>query len=158
MTSKNSGSRWQRSGVTRASRTSRLVLAGPGLSRIHSRSLTLSDPLEVARQLPVGHDLVERLLLEPRAVQVVVDDALAEGGARDFRALELGDRLAQGLGHLRQRRVLVSVALVGLGRLQVARDPVQPRGDRRGEREIWIGVGPGDAILDAKAAALAAEP
>src|SRR5262249_56307099 len=77
ITSKNSGSRWQRSGVTSASRTSRLVLAGPGLSRIHSRSFTSLDPFEVTAELPVGHDLVERLLLETRGVQVVVYDPIA---------------------------------------------------------------------------------
>ena len=33
ITWKNSGSRWHKSGVTSASRTVRVVLAGPGLSR-----------------------------------------------------------------------------------------------------------------------------
>jgi hypothetical protein len=38
ITSKNSGSRWQRSGVSSARRTLAVVLAGPGFRRIHSRS------------------------------------------------------------------------------------------------------------------------
>src|SRR5881397_3903268 len=127
----------------------------PGSTLDRSRPL---DPFEVTRELPVGHDLVERLLLQPRGVQVVVDHAVAERRARDLRALELGDRLAERLGHLRQGRVLVGVALVGPGRLQAARDAVQPGRDRRREGEIGIGVGAGDAVLHAERAALAAEP
>src|SRR5206468_11116218 len=46
-----------------------------------------SDPLEVAHELPVGDRLVEGLLLELRGVQVVLDDTLAEGRARDLREI-----------------------------------------------------------------------
>src|SRR2546425_2549404 len=123
-----------------------------------SLSSPSSDPLEVAHELPVGDRLVEGLLLEPRGVQVVLDDALAEGRARDLRALELGDRLAQRLGHLGERRVLVRVALVELRRLEPAREAVEPRGDRRGEREVGVRVRAGDPILDAEGRAHAAEP
>ena len=70
-------------------------MAGPRLSRPFLRRLAsgpFSSPLyalEVPDQLPVGHRLVERLLLQPRRVQVVVDHAIAEGGPRDLRALQL---------------------------------------------------------------------
>src|SRR5207248_10016149 len=67
------------------------------------------------------------------------------------------DRFPQCLGHLRQRGVLVGVALVELGRLQLAGDAVQAGGDRRREREIWVGVGAGDAVLYPEAGALAAQ-
>src|SRR5437016_10948891 len=123
-----------------------------------SLSSPSSDPLEVAHQLPVGDRLVEGLLLEPRGVQVVLDDALAEGRARDLRALELLDRLAQRLGHLGERRVLVRVALVELGRLEPARDTVEPRRNRRGEREIRVRVRARDPVLDAQPLTGAAEP
>src|SRR5206468_11324046 len=123
-----------------------------------SFSSPASDPLEVAHELPVGDRLVEGLLLEPRGVQVVLDDTLAEGRARDLRAFELGDRLAQRLGHLGERLVLVRVALAELRRLEPARDAVEPRGDRRGEREVGVRVRAGDPILDAEGRARAAEP
>src|SRR5437870_1497727 len=123
-----------------------------------SLSSPSSDPLEVAHELPVGDRLVEGLLLEPRGVQVVLDDSLAEGRARDLRALELDDRLAERLGHLGERRVLVRVALVELGRFEPARNAVEPRGDRGSEREVGVRVRTGDPVLDAKALALAAKP
>ena len=90
-------------------------------------------------------------------MEVVLDHALAEGRARRLRAVELGDRLAERLRHLRQRRVLVGVALVELRRLEPGRDAVETRGDGRGEGEIGVRVGAGDAVLHAEAAPLAAE-
>src|SRR5688500_14047856 len=63
-----------------------------GTTRL-SRGLTASPALEVAHPLPVGDDLVEERLLGARVVQVVVDDEVAERGARDRPVLERGDRL-----------------------------------------------------------------
>src|SRR5689334_16166504 len=113
-----------------------------------------SNPFEVADQLPVRHRLIERLLLEPRGMQVVVDDTVAERGACDAALLELADRFAERLRDLGQRGVLVGVALVGLRRLQLARDAMQAGRDRRREGEVRIGVGARDAVLDAKRCAL----
>src|SRR5260370_93664 len=115
----------------RTSRFATPVADGP----LSSPSL---DAIEVAHQLPVGHGLVERLLLEPRGVEVVLDDALAERRARRPRALELGDRLTERLGHLRERRVLVGLALVELRRLELGCDAVDPRRDPR--RDIAAGA------------------
>src|ERR1044071_9460847 len=56
-----------------------------------------SDPFRVAHELPVRDGAIERLLLEPGGVQVVLDDGIAEGGARDVRPLQLPDGLAQRL-------------------------------------------------------------
>src|SRR5262245_946849 len=117
-----------------------------------------SDPLEVTRQLPVGDDLVEGPLLEPRGVQVVLDHPFAKRRPRHLRALQLGDRLAERLGHLGKRRVFVRVALVELGRLEPARDAVEPGGDRGREGQIRIGVGARDTILHAEASPFTAEP
>src|SRR5262245_2424848 len=50
-----------------------------------------SDPLEVPQQLPVGHGLIEGLLLEAGRVQVVIDHAVTERRPRDLRALQLAD-------------------------------------------------------------------
>src|SRR2546422_8242731 len=52
--------------------------------------------------------------------------------------------LAERLRHLGKRRILVGVALVELRRLQPTRDAVEPRGDRRGEGQVGIGVGARD--------------
>src|SRR5262245_41821216 len=43
-----------------------------------------SDPLEMPDQLPVGHRLIERLLLEPSVVEVVLHDLGPERLARDL--------------------------------------------------------------------------
>src|SRR3989449_144585 len=149
-------------GGAQPQRDSGRVPRGPAIPGAYPSAPPLSsppsDPLEVAHQLPVRDHLVEGLLFEPGGVQVVLDDALTQGGARDLRALELGDRLAQCLGHLGERRVLVRVPLVELGRLQPARDAVEPRRDRRGEREIGVRVRARDPVLDAQARTLAAEP
>src|SRR3989441_521405 len=149
-------------GGAQPQRDSGRVPRGPAIPGAYPSAPLLSsppsDPLEVAHQLPVRDHLVEGLLFEPGGVQVVLDDALTQGGARDLRALELGDRLAQCLGHLGERRVLVRVPLVELGRLQPARDAVEPRRDRRGEREIGVRVRARDPVLDAQARTLAAEP
>ena len=58
MTSKNSGSRWQRSGVSSAWRTRGLVLAGPGLSRTHSR---------ISHRHPVEGDVEDVEVAQPDA-------------------------------------------------------------------------------------------
>src|SRR4030095_16992038 len=57
-----------------------------------------------------------------------------------------------------KRRIVVSVALVELGRLEPARNAVEPRGDRGGEGQVGIGVGAGDAVLHAEASSFTAEP
>ena len=64
-------------------------------------------------------------------MQIVLDDALAEGYSGHLGALQLGDRLAERLGHLGQRRVLVRIALVELGGLQLVAETVQASGDGR---------------------------
>src|SRR5712691_3038528 len=116
------------------------------------------DALEMADELPVGHRLVEGLLLEPPMLKVMLDHLVAERLARHPRAPELVERLPERLGDLRQRRVFVGIALVDLGRLELLLDAVQPRRDGGGEGQVRIGVGTGDAVLDAKARVLAAEP
>src|SRR5215471_10304176 len=116
-----------------------------------------SDPLEVPDQFPVGDGLVERLLLEATVMQVVLDHAGTERLARDLGPRELVERLAQRLRHLRERRVLVGVALVERRALELPGDAVEARRDRRGEREIRVRVGAGDAVLHPEAPSLAAQ-
>ena len=53
-------------------------------------SATLEHPLALVG----GHDLVEEPLLRARVVHVVVDDVVAERGARDGAVLQRGDRVA----------------------------------------------------------------
>src|SRR5262245_6521385 len=120
-------------------------------------SSPLSDSLEVPDQFPVGDGLIERLLLEAAVVQVVVDDVRPEGLARHCRPIELVEGLAQRLRHLGQLRVLVGIALVERGWLELLRDAVESRGDRRGEGEVRVGVGARDAVLHPEARPLAAE-
>src|SRR5215472_5363353 len=72
------------------------------IATLPARRPGISDPLEVAHELPVRDRLIERLLLESRRVEVVLDDAIAERGARHLRPAQLVDGLAQRLRHLRQ--------------------------------------------------------
>src|SRR5262245_34591498 len=116
-----------------------------------------SYPLEVAHELPIGDGLIEGLLFQSCRVEVVIDDAVAEGRARHLRTLELGDGLAQRLGDLGQRAVLVGVALVELRRLEAALDAVQAGRDGGREGEIRIRVGAGHTVFHAEGAALSAE-
>src|SRR5688500_3147344 len=114
--------------------------------------------LEVTNELPVRDCLIQRLLLQARRVQVMFDDPLAKRRPRHLRALELGDRLPQGLRHLRQRRVVVGVALVRLGRLQLALDTVQAGGDGGGKRQVRVRIGAGNPVLDTERRVVAAQP
>ena len=43
----------------------------------------LLDPLKISHQLPVGHGLIEGLLLETRAVQIVLDHPLPKASRAD---------------------------------------------------------------------------
>src|SRR5215470_277602 len=115
------------------------------------------DPFKEPHELPVGDGLVEGLLLEPAVVEVVLDDSLAEGLARQLRALQLVERLAQRLGHLAELGVLVGVAVVEPGRLEPLVDPVKAGRDRRGEGEIRVGVGARDAVFHTETRPLPAE-
>src|SRR5262245_54714696 len=105
-------------------RKSALAIAPDSNAARNSSSFTnpSSDPLEVPQQLRVGHGLIEGLLRETRGVQVVIDDAVTERRPGDLRALQLTDGLAEGLGHLGQRGVLVGVAFVEARRLELAGD------------------------------------
>src|SRR5712692_5945073 len=116
------------------------------------------DPLEMADELPVGHRLVEGLLLEPPMLEVMLDHLVAEGLARHPRAPELVERIAQSLGNLRQLRARIRVPLEHRRQLELLLDAVQPRRDGGGEGQVRIGIGAGDAVLDPEARVLAAEP
>src|SRR5439155_1559393 len=109
------------------------------------------DALEVAGQLPVRHGVVvEDDLLLTRRVQQMLEHEVAEGGAGDRALLEPADGFVErrrDAGDVRRR---VRVAVEHLGRLDLVLDAVQAAGDRRGEGEIRIGVGAGDAALDAE--------
>src|SRR5712691_6401159 len=97
------------------------------------------------------------MLLQTAMVQVVRHHRLAKGLASDPGALELVEGLPKRLRHLRQLRVLVGIAVVELGWLELLVDPVESGGDRSREREVGISVGARNAILHPETRALAAE-
>src|SRR5438046_1782578 len=112
---------------------------------------------EESLAFPAGDDLVEQPLLGVTVVQVVVDDLVAERGARDMPLLERGDRLAQ------RRREALGIRLVGVPlerrrQLELLLDPVQPRRKQRGEREVRVDIAAGDARLDPLGRAVANDP
>src|SRR5262249_44839919 len=106
-----------------------------------------SDALEVSDQLPVRDHLVERLLLEPAMVQIVLDHLVAEGFPRGARALQLLQPLAEGLRDLGDGRVLVRVALVQWRALELLLHAMEPRCDGGGESQVRVGVGAGNAVF-----------
>src|SRR5436853_5280651 len=113
-----------RANVSAASRP--MPLAPPVISATLSRSLMAPPPacstldaLEVAAQFPAGDRPVERLLLEPGGVQVVLDDAVAERLAGDLAPLQLHDRLAQRPGDPRDALRFVGVPLEHRGRVEL---------------------------------------
>src|SRR3990172_175287 len=118
---------------------------------------TALDPFKISDELPVGHDPVEGLLLEPRGVQVVLHHRGAEGLPRGLGALQLGDGLPERLRYLGEGGVRVGVALVETRRLELVLDPVETGGDGGGKRQVGIRVGPGDPVLHPEPAPLAAE-
>src|SRR5438552_11520235 len=122
-----------------------------------SVSLLALNSLEQSQQFPVGDGLVEGLLLEAAVMEVMLDDSLAQGLARQLRPLELGECLPQRLGHLAELRVLVGIAVVKLGRLELLVDAVETRGDGRGEGQVRVGVGSRAAGFHAEAVPLSAE-
>src|SRR5437588_2648394 len=149
-----------RAKVSAASRP--MPLAPPVISATLSRSLMAVPPacprldaLEVAGQFPAGDRPVERLLLEPGGVQVVLDDAVAERLAGDLAPLQLHDRLAQRPGDPRDPLRFVGVPLEHRGRVELPLDAPQAGGDRRGERQVGIGVCARDPVLDPQALAFA---
>ena len=79
-----------------------------------------------ALALVAGDRLVEEALLRARVVQVVVDDVVAEGGARHRPLLERRDRLAQRVGEALGVG-LVGVALERRRQLELVLDPVAGR-------------------------------
>src|SRR3954463_10807072 len=87
-----------------------------------------SEPLEATDPLPIGDRRVERLELDARVVQVVLDDLGAERLLRDGR---VGEQLG-GVAQRRRppRRVgAVGVALEDRLQLELVLDAVQATGD-----------------------------
>src|SRR5438445_6583029 len=149
-----------RAKVSAASRP--MPLAPPVISATLSRSLMAPPPtcstldaLEVAAQFPAGDRPVERLLLEPGGVQVVLDDAVAERLAGDFAPLQLLDRLAQRPGDPRDPLRFVGVPLEHRGGVELPRDAPPPAGGRRRKPQAGIGVCARDPVLDPQALAFA---
>ena len=88
-------------------------------------------------------------------MRVVLEHLRAEGALRERARREALVRLGERIRHARQVACRVDIADEALGRLDLVGDAVQPRGEGGGEREIRIGVGAGDAALDAQARAFA---
>src|SRR5687768_16526951 len=86
---------------------------------------------------------------------VVLDDVLAERLLRERARGEAVGGLRQGIRHALDVARGIDVALEAGRRLDPVADAVQARGERRGEAEVGIAVGPRDAAFDALRLALA---
>src|SRR5262249_57750768 len=93
-----------------------------GLTTVSPTLATLEQPLA----FPAGDDLVEEALFDASVVEVVLDDIVPEGRAREAPLLQRVDRVAQ-----RRREALrvglVRVPLERVGCLQLLLDAVQTR-------------------------------
>jgi hypothetical protein len=87
-----------------------------------------SGSLEISSPFPAGHHLVELPLLGAQEVEVVLEHVLAERLLRHVAPLQLGDRLPQRAGDLRQLGGGVEVSLKDLRRLAPVADAVEPGG------------------------------
>src|SRR5687767_15862262 len=105
-------------------------------------------PLEIPSPFPAGHHLVELPLLGAQEVEVVLEHVFAERLFRHPAPFQLGDRLPQRAGYLRQLGGGVEVSLKNLRRLDPVADAVEPGGEGGGIEDVGIGVRSGDAALD----------
>src|SRR5207302_6250979 len=114
------------------------------------RSPYPSDQLEVAPALPVGHGRPGGGQLGPAAGHEVVDERLTEQLPGQLAGVETGDRLVEGG---RERGDDVGAELVGVahgpGRFELLLDAVEPAGQAGGDGQVGVGVGAGQAVLDA---------
>src|SRR5262245_59890676 len=142
---------------TGASPTSRVAETATSKTRFAAGAATGSGALEVALSFPVGDVAIEEPLLGTRVVEVVVDDLVAERGARHRAMLQRGDRVAHRAREPVRLR-LVGVPLERGSEPQLVLDAVEPRGDDRREGEIRVDVAAGDPGLDAQRLAVADDP
>src|SRR5262245_4862098 len=101
---------------------------------------SFSSPLEHADALVVGDAAVELLLLPLAGVEVVADDVVAEGGAKDLRLVEQDQGVAQRLRDLPDVLALIGIALEGGLEFELVFDAVEAAGQRGGEGEIGVHV------------------
>src|SRR5579859_6627627 len=88
----------------------------------------------------------------------MLDHTGAERLLGELAFLERPDRLRQRVGHTLQIARTVGVADESLRRLDLVADAVEAGSERGGEGEVGVGIGTGDAALDAQALAIAHHP
>src|ERR1700674_3571751 len=115
------------------------------------RGRGISELLEAAAALPVGHDAAERGPLLSGGVDEVAMHLLAEGVDRELALLELGDGVDDRAGDALDQLIVVRVAVEAGPRIFLVLDSVQAGRDRRGEREVRVAVGTGYSRFDAQA-------
>src|SRR5580693_2860911 len=98
-----------------------------------------SEPLKTTHPLPIGDGGVECGKLNPRVVQVMLDDVVAECLASDPRRREQVSGLGQ-RGRQPLPTAVISVAGQRLWQLQFLLDAVQASGDQGRHREILVDV------------------
>src|SRR4051812_6931991 len=109
-----------------------------------------SDNLEVARELPIGDVLAELALFPFPCRREMLDEGVVEERARDFRLLEPLRGLPEGTRQVEMGRKLelVRISRDGCVGLDLVLDAPEPAPQGRGERDIGVRVGCGDAVLD----------
>src|SRR4051812_16769021 len=116
--------------------------------------LGASYPLEVTLAFPVRDRLVVGGRLGAVEMRIVLDDLGAECARGEIAGGKKLDGVAQAVGHPRQALRGVDVADEAFRRVDAVRDAVEPRGERRGEGEVRVAVGSGNAAFDAQARAV----
>src|SRR2546430_319505 len=112
-------------------------------------SASSSDRPHVAVSLPLGDGLAECLDLPAPRRHVVVAEALVEGLAQDSVRFKRNEGTLERTGQLPHVAAGIRVSDDRLGRRELPLDAIYyGRGDGR-DCEVWIGVGPGPAALEA---------
>src|SRR5688572_10566177 len=91
---------------------------------------------EIPSPFPVRDDRIELALFGAEKVQVVLDDVVAEGLARERALLQRSDRFGEVMRNLWQLERAVDVAFERRWRLGFLRNAVEFRGECGCEREV----------------------
>src|ERR1700722_19984611 len=118
-----------------------------------------SNDFKISREFPIGDGLAEFSLFPLPGGGVVLDEFVAEQGARGLGSGEALGSLVQRGGQAPVRRVLavVGIALDGGVGLDAVLDAPEAGADGGGECNVGIDVGGGDAVFDALTGGAAAD-
>lgn len=121
------------------------------IRKLTALAFCLLNNLKIPLHLPVGDGAAELAFFPFAGRGVVVDEGVAEDGARGLRRLEHAGRVHQGARQVEAfgEGLVVGVALDRRVGLDPVLDAPEPGADAGGQGQIGVGVGGGDAEFHA---------